>query len=176
MCCHSWASIRVVGLFRVMRTNPGCPPQPPAADLSATIPLRAAQAKAALERHIAQHGVLGLPHEAVRIAMDLPPSSELLELTPKRLQALKQATPRYTEAQARRRCFKSDCRGSGLKVHARLQRPTCLLCCSSVLGRGVLLLSVMTSTLAGRGVRTEPLPGLLCCSQPHLSRAAHAPA
>jgi hypothetical protein len=56
------------------------------------------QARAAVEAHIAEHGTLGLPHEAVRLAFDLPPSSSLLD-TPDRLQALKHATPSYSEAQ-----------------------------------------------------------------------------
>eukprot|EP00775_Hariotina_reticulata_P001372 gene1372-1714_t len=57
-----------------------------------------ASAKAALLDHIAQHGMLSVPHEHLRIALDLPPSATLN--SPSRAAELKQATPAYSESQA----------------------------------------------------------------------------
>jgi hypothetical protein len=45
------------------------------------------QAKAALLDHIAQHGMLSVPHEHLRAALDLPPSASLN--SPKRAAELK---------------------------------------------------------------------------------------
>lgn len=56
------------------------------------------QAKAALLAHISVHGMLGLPHEHVRAALDLPPSSSLAN--PARDAQLAQATPAYDASQA----------------------------------------------------------------------------
>jgi hypothetical protein len=57
------------------------------------------QARAALQQHIEDHGVLGLPHEAVRAAFGLPPSSSLMSQS--RGEAIKAATPKYTTTQVR---------------------------------------------------------------------------
>jgi len=55
------------------------------------------QALSALEAHISTHGVLGLPHEAVRAAFGLPPSSSLMSSS--KGEALQQATPKYNNIQ-----------------------------------------------------------------------------
>lgn len=59
--------------------------------------LCAVQALSALEAHISTHGVLGLPHEAVRAAFGLPPSSSLMSSS--KGEALQQATPKYNNTQ-----------------------------------------------------------------------------
>jgi hypothetical protein len=58
------------------------------------------QTRDALEKHIEQHGLLSLPHEAVRAAFDLPPSSSLMSES--RRETLKAITPKYNQTQV---CF-----------------------------------------------------------------------
>lgn len=57
------------------------------------------QARSALQQHIEEHGVFGLPHEAVRAAFGLPPSSSLMSES--RGEAIKAATPKYNNTQVR---------------------------------------------------------------------------
>jgi hypothetical protein len=61
----------------------------------------------AIEQHLDQHGLLGLPHEAVRAAYGLPPSSSIM--SDSRGEAIRGATPKYNQTQVRtnwlgRRC------------------------------------------------------------------------
>lgn len=55
------------------------------------------QALAAIEQHLEQHGLLGLPHEAVRAVYGLPPSSTLM--SDSRREELKAVTPKYNQTQ-----------------------------------------------------------------------------
>lgn len=73
------------------------------------------QARAALEEHIEQHGVLGLPHEAVRAAFGLPPSSSLMSEA--RGQAVKAATPKYNATQV---CVGMCETGGWLEIRGRV--------------------------------------------------------
>jgi hypothetical protein len=58
------------------------------------------QTRDALEKHIEQYGLLSLPHEAVRAAFDLPPSSSLMSES--RQETLKAVTPKYDQTQVGR--------------------------------------------------------------------------